>query len=49
MPLPPGFTLNDAISGFQKAMQSVKFETKFVANTPSGPTLSVAGNNVGLG
>ena len=30
-------------------MQSVKFETKFVANTPSGPTLSVAGNNVGLG
>jgi hypothetical protein len=26
----------------------VKFVTKFVADTPSGPTLSVAGNNVGL-
>ena len=48
VPLPPGYTLDDAINGLQAAMQSVKFVTKFVADTPSGPTLSVAGNNVGL-
>ena len=48
VPLPPGFTMDDAINGLQAAMQSLKFETKFVANAPTGPTLSVAGNNVGL-
>ena len=48
VPLPPGFTLDDAINGLQTAMRSVKFETKFVADAPSGPTLSVAGNNIGL-
>lgn len=48
VPLPAGFTLNDAVKALQTAMSSVKFETKFDAVTQNGPTLSVAGNNVGL-
>jgi flagellin-like hook-associated protein FlgL len=48
VPLPSGFTLNDAINALQAAMSSLQFETKFDAQAPTGPTLSVAGNNVGL-
>jgi flagellin-like hook-associated protein FlgL len=44
VPLQPRFTVPDAMTALQSAMQSVYFETNY---NPSPPTLSLAGNNVG--
>jgi flagellin len=46
VPLSAGFSLNDALTAVQQAMSTAGFETQF-ATTSLGPTLSVAGNNVG--
>jgi flagellin-like hook-associated protein FlgL len=47
VPLPAGYTLKDAVAALQGAMSSAMFETQFTPSS-AGPTLSVAGNNVGL-
>jgi flagellin-like hook-associated protein FlgL len=44
VPLPVGFSRDDAVTAMQNALFTAKFESQF---TPTGPTLSIAGNNVG--
>jgi flagellin-like hook-associated protein FlgL len=46
VPLSAGFSLSDALTAVQQAMSAAGFDTQF-ATTSSGPTLSIAGNNVG--
>jgi flagellin-like hook-associated protein FlgL len=46
VPLLPGFSVDDAMAALQNAMSAAKFVTRFTMS--ASPTLSVAGNNVGL-
>jgi flagellin len=48
VPLPVGFSLNDAMTALQSALFAAGFESQFTASSPStGAILSIAGNNVG--
>jgi flagellin len=47
VPLPVGFTLDDAISALQNSLNATKFESNYLATPPSvEPGLNIAGNNI---
>jgi len=46
VPLAAGYSLDDAVSALRQALFAADFETQFGASS-FGPTLSIAGNNVG--